>query len=160
MRQDLDTATTQANTLQAELYLETNKKIKGRDIYNNNDSMTENREALKQEAEELRSESSKVAGLSQEVDNLRLAHLQAVTSSSTHKEQYEAEARMRSKLEADLLDSSSKLAEVSFPFIPLLDAIFNIIYLLGEWTDYFTYGAGGETSNGEGWFDYRTQNWR
>jgi hypothetical protein len=63
--------------------------------------------------------------LEQELDRLKLAHLQAVTESNTHKEQYEAERQKLIDAESSLQDMFQKLHEVSthptftclFPFL-------------------------------------------
>lgn len=74
--------------------------------------MTLAKEALKSEAAALRDENSKLAPLEQELDGIKLAHLQAVTESNTHKEQYEAERQKLIDAESSLQDMSTKLNEV------------------------------------------------
>jgi len=85
VRLELETATSQVNELQSEL------------------------DQLKTECEGLRIESAKVGPLEQEVDALRLAHLQASTEASTFKEHYESERQKLIVAEASLQETSTKL---------------------------------------------------
>ena len=86
------------------------------------------KEALKLEESSLRVESEKLAPLEQELDAIKLAHLQAVTESDTHKEQYEAERQKLINAESSLQDMSARLAEVISPHLSSPSLIRRFIY--------------------------------
>eukprot|EP00026_Physarum_polycephalum_P000838 Phypoly_transcript_00839.p1 GENE.Phypoly_transcript_00839~~Phypoly_transcript_00839.p1 ORF type:complete len:778 (-),score=163.95 Phypoly_transcript_00839:79-2412(-) len=114
---NLEIALDRANTECAEL-AEVKKEFEQvqQELANTNTHATELQaelEALKLSAEALRVESEKVAPLEQELDGLKLAHLQAVTESNTHREQYEAERQKLIDVESSLQDMSQKLNEAN-----------------------------------------------